>query len=424
MNLFFAKRAALLGAALSIPVITACGEDGLNPAGDLCCTDFKPGQSMLNVDFVGDAQVNGQFRAFAQASGDLSVTASAAITDVTNACMAIAVDLGTEPDDPGANGKTGANLASFWCDKAIASINASLSASGSAKASLTIDFQPPKCSASIQAQANCQASCSAEGKCDIKANPPKCTGGTLEVACKGECTAKAGASLTCEGSCTGDCKGSCTAQGGVDCQGKCEGTCEAKAGVAGSGAQADGTCKGTCKGSCSVTAPAAKCSGSCKGECSASCKAEAGASVTCNGECKADYEPLQCTGGKLEGGCKVEAKCEGNCNASASAKAEFTPPELRIVASASASGNAKVGAVIDTLKVNLPKLIVVAQARGQAFIDTAGVVVEGGASITASGKLNVKGTACLIAAGAAAAAAVADMKVAVEQSVKVVGTVK
>ena len=424
MNFSFAKRAAILGAAVAIPAITACSSDLTNPAGDLCCTDFKPGQAMLDAKFTGDVAVNGQFQAFAQAAGDLSVTASAAVTDVTNACQAIAVDLGANPSDPGANGKTGGALMSFWCDQALASINAAASDSGSAKASLCIEFAPPQCSASISAQANCQAKCSGDAKCDIKATPPKCTGGTLEISCKGGCTAEAGASVKCEGSCEANCEGSCTAQGGVDCQGKCEGTCEAKAGVNGSGAQADGTCKGTCKGTCSVTPPGVKCSGTCQGKCSGSCKAQAGASVKCDGKCDADFEPVSCTGGKLEGGCKVEAKCEGNCNASASAKAECTPPELKIVANASAQGNVKINALIDTLKVNLPKLIVVAQARGQAFLSTTGVVAEGGASIAGSGKLDVKGTACLVAAGAAAAAAIKDMTSSVEASVKIVGAVK
>lgn len=419
MNFFNAKTAAILGAVIAIPVITqGCSSD--NPLGDVCCTDFKPGQQMLDVKFVDDVQVNGQFAAFAQASGDLSVVASGAINDVMGACKNIAVDLGADPSDAGANGKTGANLMSFWCDKAVASINAA--AGGSAKAALTIDFEPPACHASIQAQANCQAKCDVNAKCDIKANPPKCTGGSLEIACKGECTAKAGAKLNCEGKCTADCKGSCTASGGIKCAGKCEGTCEGSGGAGTSGLDAQGNCNGTCKGTCSVVPPGVQCTGTCKGECSGSCQAEANATVKCDGDCKADYQPISCTGGKLEGGCNVDAKCQGNCNASASAQAECTPPQLRIVATASASGN--IDKLIATLKANLPTLLVVAQARGQAFIDTVGVVAEGGASVSGKVAGNVKGTACLVAAGAAAVSAVGDFKAAFTASVSVVGSVK
>jgi hypothetical protein len=55
--------------------------------------------------------------------------------------------------------------------------------------------------------------------------------------------------------------------------------------------------------------------------------------VKCDGDCKAEFEPLRCTGGKLEGGCTVDAKCDANCDASVSAKAECTPPEVNVTLS-------------------------------------------------------------------------------------------
>ena len=42
MNFSFAKRAALVAAVIAVPAVTACSSD-LNPVGDICCTDFKPG---------------------------------------------------------------------------------------------------------------------------------------------------------------------------------------------------------------------------------------------------------------------------------------------------------------------------------------------------------------------------------------------
>lgn len=347
-------------AAVVVPVavLPACSED--NP---LCCTEFKVGAT-ISADIGGSAES----QVAVQAVADFSGIASAALDDITGACRSMAQDLDAskaEQDKAEANTDKQAKLKA-WCSLAVASLKGAVSAAGTLK----VVAAAPKCEASVSAKANCQAKCSGSAQCDIKANPPQCTGGSLEVACKGECTAKANVALKCEGKCTGSCKGSCQAQGGVDCEGKCEGTCEAKAGVDGSGAQADGTCKGTCKGTCSVTAPNVQCSGSCTGECSASCTGTAEASVKCDGECKADFEPLKCTGGTLEGGCKVEAKCEGNCDASVKAKAECTPPAITIEFTAVANADIA-GKLEATLKANLG-VVLAFKSRLEGMVSVAG----------------------------------------------------
>jgi hypothetical protein len=127
-----------------------------------------------------------------------------------------------------------------------------------------------------------------------------------------------------------------------------------------------------------------QCSGRCNGSCTGTCKASGSIAAKCDGKCDADYEPLKCEGGKLEGGCKVDADCQASCNASASAKAECTPPEISIVAQGSVSAEGAVA--IESLKRNLPNLLIVLQAGG---LVTASVNVAGNA-----GKLGVKGTAC------------------------------
>ena len=420
------KIGAAVATLAALPVLTNGCSSTTNPLGDICCTDFKPGADMAKVTFVGDAQVNGQFVAFAQASGDISAVASGAVSDVTGACQGIATDLGADPNDASTAGKSGSDLATAWCALAVAKINGALGAQG--KASLKLEIEPPVCSASITAQANCQASCDVSGKCDIKANPPTCTGGTLEIDCKGGCTGSASApSIDCTGSCSGQCSGSCqgSATVAVDCNGKCDGTCDAKAGVGtGTGAQADGTCQGTCKGTCTMSAGVnVKCSATCSGKCDAKCTATPGsASVKCGGTCDADYQPVQCSGGKLEGGCKVDAKCQGNCNASASAKAECTPP--KVVIKAQADVNSQLGTLVASLEAHLPALLVVFQARGQAFLDLVTPIAEGGASITASGKLDVKGTACLTAAVASVTTAAKDFGAAFQASGSVMTSVQ
>lgn len=320
----------LLGVAVAAP---GCSED--NP---LCCNegDFQVG---------GTIELEGTSGVALQAVADFSAIASASVDDLTTACRGIAEGLDASPEDRAAAEaiEDKRERMNAYCNLAVDQIGVF-----TAMVSVSVDFQPPQCSASVSAKANCQAKCSGSASCDIKANPPTCEGGRLEVACSGSCTAEAGATLNCTGSCTGNCSGKCTADaGGVECAGKCEGTCSAGGMAGGTGIQADGTCEGICEGTCEVTAPNVQCSGTCEGSCDASCEATANASVTCDGSCDADFEPLRCEGGTLEGGCEVEASCEANCDASVSAKAECTPPQLTVNVTGDANIGGKLKAVLE-----------------------------------------------------------------------------
>ncbi len=398
---------ALLAVALSPAVLEGCGAKDGNP---LCCNEFKVGATI-------DASIGGsaQSQVAVQAIADIGGIASAAIDDLTTACRGIAQDLDApkaDQDAAEANAEKNAKMKA-WCELAVKQIG---TVKASAGGTLTVKATPPVCQASISAKADCQAKCSGSAKCDIKANPPKCTGGQLTVSCKGDCTASAGASVSCEGSCSAHCTGSCTVQGGIDCTGKCEGTCEAKAGVGtGTGAQADGTCQGTCKGSCSVTPPGVTCTGSCNGKCEGTCKGSATASVKCDGSCKGDFEPISCSGGKLEGGCQVEAKCDANCNGSVQAKANCTPPAIEVVFAGSANADfaAKLAA---TLKANLP-LVFELKTRFAAMAD-----VTASLSGNISAVTDIK-TACIPPLVAAAAEAVSDIGDSVSASAKITASV-
>lgn len=345
------KTKRLLGAAsivaLAMSSVLACGPDD-NP---LCCSEFKVGTT-LGAEIAGTAQ--GQVAA--QAVADVAGIASAAIDDLTTACRAIAQDLDApkaKQDEAEGRTERRARLEG-WCQLAIDAIG---SVKASAGGSLKLAFQPPRCEASIRAKASCQAQCSAGGECDIKQTPPRCTDGSLQIACQGECTAKGDAKLTCEGKCNGECKGSCTTSGGVSvrCNGKCEGTCSADAQGNGNGLNAQGECAGFCNGTCTMNAdaPAVTCEGSCTGECSASCSGTAELAVKCDGECAVDYEPISCEGGKLEGGCQVDAKCDASCDASVKAKAQCTPPAVTVDLDAAANAQAA-GKLKSTLEANLP----------------------------------------------------------------------
>jgi len=407
------KAPLALAAAFVLPVLTnGCSDDPLGGAGDaLCCTEFKPGAT-ISAEIGGNAQA----QVAVQAVADFAGIASAAITDLTSACRSIAQELDapatdiTAAENAGAGGKPDdAQKAQMqaMCKLAVDSIG-----SFKAKAGGTIKIvaQPPQCQASVSAKANCQAKCSVDGKCDIKANPPKCTGGKLEISCKGSCTAEAGASVQCTGSCEGGCTGSCTAQGGVQCAGKCNGTCKGQAqGGTGQGIQADGTCQGTCEGTCEVTPPGVQCQGSCGGSCQGSCKASATASVTCDGKCDGEFEPLRCEGGKLEGGCQVDAKCDANCDASVSARAECTPPAIAVTIQGAADVNAaaKLKAVFEA---NMG-VVFAFQSRLKGMAQLVGTITGNADAI-----VDIK-AACILQVASVGAKAVGD----VQASVKVTG---
>lgn len=399
-NRFFGS--ALAAAIVAIPVLVQGCSDENNP---LCCTEFKAGGE-INANISSNVQA----QVAAQAVADFAGLADGAVDGLTNACRNISSDLGAAPAErDAAESLQGTARMKAYCDLAVKAIG-TVKGSGS----ITIVAEAPRCEASVSAKANCQAKCDVSGKCDIKANPPKCTGGKLQVSCKGSCTAEAGATVQCTGGCTGTCQGSCTVQtGGVECAGRCNGTCKGAAqGGTGEGITASGECKGTCEGTCEVTAPGAQCSGSCSGSCSAECKAEANASVKCDGKCEGDFEPISCEGGKLEGGCQVDAKCDANCDASVKAKAECSPPRLAI----RVEGAANAQLLIDTLEANLP-LVLQVKGRIQGAVEIGGTV---SGNISGFGELK---PACIPVLAGAALAAVQDLGETVTVSAQVAGSV-
>jgi len=396
-NLINFKAPLALMVALAAPLLTNGCSAADNP---LCCTEFKAGATIdANIGGGAEAQVA------VQAVADFAGIAAAGIDDITTACRGIASDLEADKAKADAAEQTTDKRGRMnaWCALAVETIG---TFKGKAGGSLTIDVKPPVCSASISAKANCQAKCSGSASCDVKANPPKCTGGSLEVTCKGSCEAEAGATLKCEGGCTGTCSGSCTAQGGgVECTGKCEGTCTAGGAAGGDGIQADGTCKGMCTGKCAVVAPSAHCEGSCEGTCDAKCEAAAGASVKCDGKCTGDFEPIKCEGGKLEGGCMASAKCDANCDASVSAKAECSPPSI-VIAFSGATDITAAARIQATFEANLPLIFAFkSRLEGMAKLTA---TITGNADVI----VDIK-AACILQVGAAAASAVEDVTASV-----------
>lgn len=391
---------ALAVAALMPAVLEGCSSSsGGNP---LCCNEFQVG-AQVDANIGGSAQS----QVAVQAVADLGGIASAAVDDITTACMGIAQDLDApQADQDSAAGAANKNdRMKAWCDLAVKQIGSFKAQAGG---TLSVVFQPPVCEASISAKADCQAKCSGGVKCDLKANPPKCTGGTLEIECKGDCTASAGASVSCTGTCSGNCSGSCQAEGGVKCAGKCDGACDVAT-------DSGGNCNGTCKGTCAVTAPGVQCTGTCQGKCDAACKGSATASVKCDGTCNADYQPLSCSGGKLEGGCTADAKCDANCNASVQAKASCTPPSVSVQFAGAASVDAA-GKLEATLKAHLG-VILAFKARLTAVADLTGTLKDNVGAVT-----DIK-AACILPVATAVGQAFTDIGASASACGSVAGSV-
>ena len=126
----------------------------------------------------------------------------------------------------------------------------------------------------------------------------------------------------------------------------------------------------------------------------------------------------------MEGGCQVSAECSGSCSGSAQAKANCTPPSIALEFTAkaglTAEQSAQLAVAVESIKVNLPKLLLVLKARGAAFTTAiSGVGTAGGSVVADPGKLGVKGVACGAIAVAAVVDATANFKGALDASTSV-----
>lgn len=327
---------------------------------------------------------------------------------------------------------------------------------GNIDGSISLDYEPPKCSVSID------ATLEAKAKCEAEASP-----GKVDVACKGECVAEASATppacevgVKCTGTapsfkCEGECSGACDLEVGGECSGSCEGTCNLEAagkcdgeckGSTDDGGNCTGECKlragakceGTCTGRCNLEAKGS-CSGQCKGECTynpgnAECSGRvsctppsAEASVMCNGECKGEVEPPM-----------VKAECKASVKAEAEMSAECTPPSIALDyeltaefaadadLDAKAAFSAKIsafGKAYAQLLAQAEKVSVIARAAG-SLGDAAGKAITDAAG-EASGDFAVtfKLATCLPAAVTDAKAALTSSAGKLTASTKAVGKV-
>jgi hypothetical protein len=399
----------VLGLMLGSPLLMDCGKmpGGLGglpmPAK---CPDMKDPSAVLKASFGLEAGMEAKVKAGIAAAAELQNLAVVIEGDVVTACSGLAKDLGAtdadlkpKEDGPGKKAEHACNIAV----KFLGTAKAEASAAGK----MEVKVVPPKCSASLDATAECAGSCDASvkgGGAEVKCEGGEISG-TCDAECKGDCAVEAGGE--CGGECGGDCSGSCDAGFSGECGGKCDGKCDGKD-------SKGAACKGKCEGKCDTGAKGA-CTGKCSGKCSAQCKmkAQAKCSGTCSGGCSVKMKEPKCSG-KVEMP-KVSAECKANCDAKVSAKASCTPASVKVAF----SGDAKAGAKLaGALEKNLPLILKVAigmKARAEGAVASVKAGIEGVQAVIKGGaQAAVKVGACV----AMALKAQVDASVSINVSVK------
>jgi len=352
----------ILLSALGSPLLIDCGgkmpsvpgaPPGMGAPGN--CPD------MASVDAVANFDWQKEYKLEASSASKLKGGLSAAINlrglamqidgDLKSACGNIVHDLGGSGDF--ADGKAA-------CDAAIKVMGETRAKLG-AGAKATLVTQPPHCSASMDAYADCAGHCDASvqgGKAEVK-----CEGGELSGSCDAKCEGKCelAAAATCEGSC----EGSCDAHFTGTCQGTCNGKCDGK--------DTKGSCAGKCEGSCDAAGK-----GECKGKCGGTCQIKGSAKCEgqCTGKCSVTMKEPHCTGHVTPP--KVSAECKASCDAKVSGKLECTPAKvvLKVEGAANAEVTAKYKAAIEK---NLPAVLRIAigmKDRADAVAGNVQAVVE------------------------------------------------
>lgn len=352
----------LVGVSLS--TLQAC-DSGI-PGCDLSCPD----EGILdgNASITGVAEID----AFFGAVVDLSAAANGISGTLNAEIDAIGVSLGLEP------GSATADI--------VAALEAKLSITGGLK----IEFQPPRCEASID------VAVAAAAECDATVEP-----GSATVQCEGGCEVEGGVMASCEGdaqltctgpqvACMGSCEGNCELEVAAECTGTCRGTCEGTCSVTNASGDCDGECMGMCQGTCELEA-GGSCGGSCNGSCTvnsdagceatatAKCEASADASVECDARCEGEVTPPE-----------VKAECEATVEAKADASVECFPPSLAVTwqweGNVDAMAQAEFKAWLEGFKGHVGVMLA-ARAKADILIEALGNLEGAGkAALTASGE--------------------------------------
>ncbi len=148
-----------------------------------------------------------------------------------------------------------------------------------------------------------------------------------------------------------------------------------------------------------------------------------GANVNCRGGCSVAYKAPKCETTVTPPMCKVSQTCQASCTSNVEAKAVCTPPSVSLECDGTVS--ADVQAVVDTVKKNLPPIILLVQTQGKLVVDAANQVVATGKVVADQvTSLGGKAIACAGKAVQADADASASLSVSVQASASVSGSCK
>lgn len=396
------------------PLLMDCGGMPGVPGGlpGSCPADISDPSAIMQANFGLQAEMEGKVKAALAAGANLKNLAVEVEADVAGACGNLAKDLGASEDEIAPKEEGPGKKAEAACNAAVSALG---KVKAAAKGQIKVDVQPPKCSASMNAMAECA------GECDATIKPGEakvsCEGGEIsgscEGQCQGDCTVEAGAE--CSGACGGTCEGACEANFSGKCGGKCEGKCDGK--------DSTGTCAGNCEGKCDAQS-SGSCGGTCKGKCSASCtaKAQAECKGTCSGGCSVEMKEPKCSGEVKPP--EMSAECKANCDAKVSGKVECIPARVavNISGAADASAASKLKAA---LQANLPAILKVTigmKGRLEGAIASVKASIEGvSAAVKGGGQAALKIGGCLAASLKAQAEASVSINVSVKASASASG---
>jgi len=345
---------------IAMLVATGCtkedGTTGLPSGDDICgpCGEIAKG----DVGISGDIRLDGFFKA---------------LSNVQNATATIKADF---------DGNIRALAAVYDVEltgdvnaAAVGQLTAAIRADFDAniQGSVSVDYQPPRCEASLDVAVEATANCEVKAGCTADVNA-----GEVSVSCQGQCSG--GCSAECTGDfscevqapsveCTGRCEGACNLEAGGECGGTCRGTCDGECSARDGEGNCAGTCDGECTGSCELTV-AAECSGSCTGKClvnqgSAQCTGEVSCRGTCGGECSGGCEG-SFTPPSASVDCEAAAECQASAKAEANASLECTPPQLKLDYALQAGAQADIDA-----QAQFSARITELKARGLAIVQGA-----------------------------------------------------
>ena len=377
---------------------SACDSDPSVPG--QCALDFS---GAVNSNF-GEPELD----ALLEVSAKMSVTATSIEANMNDACNAIAGDLGAETSDDTATA----------CANAAGAIDGVMAANASA--TLTVEFVPAVCTASLDAMVECAGECDVDF--DATATPPTCTGGELSGGCSGSCegSCTVEASAACTGSCDASCSGTCSGSVSGTCTGTCTGQCQGTCSATDAAGNCIGECTGTCSGECSGTIEGS-CSGSCEGSCSGSCRADVTGSCegSCSGSCDVDFVAPSCEGGTVD--VQASADCEAACKSDVALDVVCSKPT--VIVSFEGALSSDLEALAATLRDNYGTIL--AATAQLAIVVDAASELPGRLSGAASGaaEVGLEAADCLRLAVAAQVAAFASVQVSVEASVEVSGSV-